>query len=63
MFVSCVHKKVVKGSGEGIAEGVVHVLCIESVGGCMLLSVARTKKMPAYALQSYHSEISSTPVA
>ena len=25
MFVSCVHRKVVKGSGEGIAEGVVHV--------------------------------------
>ena len=36
MFVSCVHRRVVEGSGEGIAVCVVHVGCME----CVVLWVA-----------------------
>ena len=34
MFVSCVHRKVVEGSGEGIAGCVVH---FDVHGGCVML--------------------------
>ena len=42
MFVSCVHSRVVEGSGVGSAECEVHVVCMERVlyvvGGCNVVA-------------------------